>query len=40
MLDGVGFILTLVIHVAGGDEGRKPKNDDSAAVGHQFPGDH
>ena len=37
---GVGFILTLVIHVAGGDEGRKPKNDDSAAVGHQFPGDH
>lgn len=34
------FVLTLVIHVGGGDEGRKLKNDDSAAIDHQFPGDH
>lgn len=34
------FVLTLVIHVGGGDEGRKLKNEDSAAIDHQFPGDH
>lgn len=37
---GVLFVLTLVIHVGGGDEGRKLKDDDSAATDHQFPGDH